>query len=286
MNFIDIFWIFLIFSSLTPALKQRMLESQRVALMRRVEKKRKSRVITLIHRQEAFSFFGMGFGRFINIEDSEQVLRAIRLTDPEMHIDLILHTPGGLVLAAEQIAWALADHKAKVTVFVPHYAMSGGTLLALAADEVVLDQNAVLGPVDPQLGQFAAASILKVVEQKDINKVDDNTLIMADLARKAIVQVKNAVKKILTNRGVAETKAEKIADTLSTGKWTHDYPIRVEEARELGLTISTELPEEIHTLMELYPQPGNRRPSVQYINIPYFQPPNGTKETNRRGGKL
>ena len=109
---------------------------------------------------------------------------------------------------------------------------------------------------------------------------------MADLARKAIVQVKNAVKKILTNRGVAETKAEKIADTLSTGKWTHDYPIRVEEARELGLTISTELPEEIHTLMELYPQPGNRRPSVQYINIPYFQPPNGTKETNRRGGKL
>ncbi len=286
MNFIDIFWIFLIFSSLTPALKQRMLESQRVALMRRVEKKRKSRVITLIHRQEAFSFFGMGFGRFINIEDSEQVLRAIRLTDPEMPIDLILHTPGGLVLAAEQIAWALADHKAKVTVFVPHYAMSGGTLLALAADEVVLDQNAVLGPVDPQLGQFAAASILKVVEQKDINKVDDNTLIMADLARKAIVQVKNAVKKILTNRGVAETKAEKIADTLSTGKWTHDYPIRVEEARELGLTISTELPEEIHTLMELYPQPGNRRPSVQYINIPYFQPPNGTKETNRRGGKL
>lgn len=284
MNIMDIFWLFLIFASLTPALKQRILESQRITLMRRMEKKRKSRVITMIHRQEAFSFLGIGFGRFINIEDSEEILRAIRLTDPEMPIDLILHTPGGLVLAAEQIAWALADHPAKVTVFVPHYAMSGGTLLALAADEVVLDQNAVLGPVDPQLGQFAAASILKAVEQKDVNKVDDNTLIMADLARKAISQVKTTVKNILTERGVDEKRAEEMATTLSTGKWTHDYPIRVQEAREIGFTINTEMPEEIYTLMELYPQPGNRRPSVQYINIPYFHPgqPNSHDTSPRR----
>ena len=34
-------------------------------------------------------------------------------------------TPGGLVLAATQIARAIQGHKGKVTVFVPHYAMSG-----------------------------------------------------------------------------------------------------------------------------------------------------------------
>lgn len=78
---------------------------------------------------------------------------------------MILHTPGGLVLATEQIARALIRHSAKVTVFVPHYAMSGGTMLALAADEIIMDENAVLGPVDPQLGNMAAASILQVVEQ-------------------------------------------------------------------------------------------------------------------------
>ena len=285
MNVIDLFWIFLIFASLTPVLKQRILESQRIALMRRMEKKRKSRVITLIHRQEAFSFLGMGFARYINIEDSEAILRAIRLTDPEMPIDLILHTPGGLVLAAEQIAWALADHNSKVTVFVPHYAMSGGTMLALAADEVVLDQNAVLGPVDPQLGQYAAASILHVLDQKDINKIDDSTVILADLARKALAQVKKVVVDLLIHRGADKKKAEKVAETLSTGKWTHDYPIRVDEAREIGFTINTDLPDEIYTLMELYPQPGNRRPSVQYINIPYHQPAKNSGGTNRGGGK-
>ena len=87
------------------------------------------------------------------------VLRAIKLTDDDVPIDLILHTPGGLVLAAEQIAHALKNHPAKVTVMVPHYAMSGGTLISLAADEIVLDDNAVLGPVDPQLGQQPAASV-------------------------------------------------------------------------------------------------------------------------------
>jgi len=67
---------------------------------------------------------------------------------------MVLHTPGGLVLASEQIALALEKHPSKVTVFIPHYAMSGGTMIALAADEIVLDENAVMGPVDPQLGQY------------------------------------------------------------------------------------------------------------------------------------
>ncbi len=57
--------------------------------------------------------------------------------------------------------------------------MSGGTILALAADEIIMDENAVLGPVDPQLGNFPAASILKVVEEKPISDIDDQTLIMA-----------------------------------------------------------------------------------------------------------
>ena len=105
-------------------------------------------------------------------------------------MDLVIHTPGGLVLAAEQIAEALVRRKGRVTVFVPHYAMSGGSLIAMAADEIVMDANAVLGPVDPQVGQYPAASILKVVEQKPISEVDDQILILADVGRKALEQVR------------------------------------------------------------------------------------------------
>src|ERR1700704_2114124 len=142
----DIFWIFLMMSMLQPWLRQKMLESARIRLMHKIEKQRNSRVIALVHRQETMSFLGFPLMRYIDVNDSEEVLRAIKLTDPDFPIDLIVHTPGGLVLAAGQIAQALKRHRGKVTVFVPHYAMSGGTLIALAADEIVMDSNAVLGP--------------------------------------------------------------------------------------------------------------------------------------------
>jgi ClpP class serine protease len=131
-----------------------------------------------------------------------------------------------------------------------------------------MDENAVLGPVDPQLGEYPAASLLKVVEQKDVNEVDDKTLILADVARKAIAQVKSRAQSILSEHTDAE-RAEALAQVLTEGRWTHDYPITVEEARELGLKVSTDMPEAVYKLMTLYRQPGQRRPSVQYIPVPY-----------------
>ena len=276
-NFSDLFWIFLAVLSFLPGLQKRQIESRRVQTLRSFEQQRRSRVILLVHRQESISLLGIPISRYISIEDSEQVLRAIRFTPPDVPIDLILHTPGGLVLATEQIARALIRHRAKVTVFVPHYAMSGGTMLALAADEIVMDANAVLGPVDPQLGNMAAASVLKVVEQKPIEKIDDQTLVMADLSRKAIAQVQRFVRTLL-NDDIPQPKinpenVEKIIEFLTTGQVTHDYPITVEEATDLGLPVTVGLPPTIYNLMELYPQPQGGRPSVQYIPMPYERGP-------------
>jgi ClpP class serine protease len=199
-------------------------------------------------------------------------------------IDLILHTPGGLVLAATQIADALRAHASKVTVFVPHYAMSGGTLLTLAAEEIVMAPHAVLGPVDPQLGQHPAASLLKVVEQKPIAEIDDQTLIEADQARKALGQVEAFVRK-LVERTLGERAAE-VAHTLACGTWTHDYPITVTEARELGLRVSTDMPPEVYDLMQLYPQTAQRRPSVEYIPVPYHGGDRGLEPARSSRGVL
>lgn len=264
----DLIWLFFLMTLLVPMFRHRQLEVMRWRAIRDIEKKRGSRLITLIHRQELISLLGVPFSRYINIEDSEEVLRAIRLTPPDMPIDLVLHTPGGLVLAAEQIARALQRHRAKVTVFVPHYAMSGGTLIALAADELVMDDNAVLGPVDPQLGQYPAASIVETVRQKGVDRVDDRTLILADISTKALRQVEDFVTALLAEK-VGEEKARRIARALSSGRWTHDYPITCEELSRLGLPVTCGLPSEIYALMRLYPQPAQRRPSVQYIPLPY-----------------
>ncbi|WP_293178447.1 ATP-dependent Clp protease proteolytic subunit, partial [Oceanithermus sp.] len=215
---------------MSPYFQQQALYAARSRKMAELEKKRKSRVITLIHRQEAISMLGIPLARYIDIDDSEQVLRAIRMTDKNVPIDLVLHTPGGLVLAAEQIAEALKRHPAKVTVFVPHYAMSGGTLIALGADEIVMDENAVLGPVDPQLGNKPAASIVKVLEMKDVKDIDDETLILADVSKKALKQVKETVVGLLKGT-VPDDRVEDVASILSQGTWTHDYPIDVAQAR-------------------------------------------------------
>ncbi len=266
---LDIFIAIVIIALLQPIVRLRMLEAARVRLLRAIETKRGTRVIAMIHREETLALLGFPLARYIDIHDSEQVLRAIKLTDPKVPIDLILHTPGGLVLATEQIAMALCRHPAKVTVFVPHYAMSGGTLLALAADEIVMDENAVLGPVDPQLGQWPANSILKAVEQKSVNEVDDETLILADIARKAVGQIRSLIINILSHGQMPKDKAETLADMLSSGIWTHDYPIGVQDAKEMGLPVNTEMPQEVYQLMNLFPQAGRGRPSVLYIPVPY-----------------
>ena len=242
------------------------LAHARAEVIRRFEQERKSRVIALIHRQEVVSVFGVPVSSSITIEDSEAVLRAIRLTPADQPIDVILHTPGGHVLAAEQIAKALSDRKAAVTVFVPHYAMSGGTIIALAADRIVMDANAVLGPVDPQIGDMPAASIVRVVEIKGPPNVSDQMLVLADVAQKARIQVAYFVSELL-RKHYPHKKAIEIATVLSEGRWTHDFPILVESAQQLGLPVSTDMPRTVYDLMDLYPQGSKSRPSVLYVPV-------------------
>ena len=259
-----LFWLLLIILILSQFFGSPSLEGKRLAAIEAIQEERGSRVITLIHREETVSLFGIPVNKYIDIDDAEAILRVIRLTPADKPIDLIVHTPGGLVLAASQIAHAIQKRKGKVTVFVPHYAMSGGTLIALAAGEIVMDPNAVLGPVDPQIGQFPAASIIRAVEMKTPEKAEDQTLILADISKKAINQVASLVAELL-EKCMPEADAQKIAALITTGQFTHDFPITVERAKSVGLCISTDMPKSIYHLMDLYPQTGAGRPSVNFV---------------------
>src|SRR6202008_3654251 len=139
------------------------------------------------------------------------------------------------------IAKALVQRKANVTAFVPHYAMSGGSLIALAADEIVMDPNAVLGPVDPQIGDLPGRAIIKLLSLKKPADISDEMLILADMSAKARVQVGVFVVEVLLKH-MAKDKAVTLATTMTEGRWTHDFPITVEMARQLGLPVSIEMP--------------------------------------------
>jgi len=265
----DIIWIFFLFSALQPLLRQRMINLARTRKIAQIERQRGSRVILLVHRQETMRFLGFPVARYIDVNDSEEVLHAIRMTADDIPLDIVLHTPGGLVLAAVQIAHAVRARKGRVTIFVPHYAMSGGTLIALAANEIVMCPHSVLGPIDPQLGQMPAASLLKVVEEKPISEIDDQTLVLADVGRKAIAQVKRAARDLLADR-VPPEQAETLAEKLATGTWTHDYPIFAIEAKSLGLPVSLDMPNDVVELMTLYAQPvrAHGGGGVEYLPVP------------------
>jgi ClpP class serine protease len=270
MDFMTVFWIFIMLAALQPVLKQKLLENARQKLIAALEKKRGSRLIVLVHRQETMSLLGFPVFRYINIEDSEEIIRAIQMTDPSLPIDLVLHTPGGLELASYQIAHAIKHRPGRVTVHVPHYAMSGGTLIALAADEIVMGDHAVLGPVDPQIGEYPAASLVKLVQVKPVADIDDRTWILADVGRKAMDQLREHLTQLLLEHFPPERAAE-LAATMSEGRWTHDFPITFEEAQTLGLRVSKGVPDELYQLMSLYPQPVKRQPTVEYSPPPKFK---------------
>jgi ClpP class serine protease len=247
------FWLLLIGIVVSQIGGARGMAGARAAALQAMEQERQTRVIALVHRQDEFSLFGIPIGSALDVDDSEAVLRAIRLTPPDRPIDLVLHTPGGLALAAEQIASALAERKAKVTVFVPHYAMSGGTLIALAADEIVMDPNAVLGQVDPQINGMPAGSIVRAVDLKGPQGVSDEFLVLADVAEMARTQVGAFLVRILLKHLPTE-EAIVVATLLSQGGTTHDFPITPDMVREFGLKVSTDVPAAVYGLMDLYPR--------------------------------
>ncbi len=271
MDISVLIWVLAAAVLLTPLLQRRLLESARRRLRERIERERGSRVILLVHREESMNLFGFNLMRFLDVQDSEEIVRAIMQTEPDRPIDLILHTPGGLALASLQIARAVARHKAKVTAFVPHYAMSGGTLIALAADQIVMCEHAVLGPVDPQVGGYPAGSVLRAVARKEDKDIEDDTLILADQAEMAITQLRRAIANLLESSMRADI-ADVVADQLSQGQWTHDYPITPDEARGMGLPVTTDMPPTILQMMSLYPSPKRLTPSVEYGSARHGKP--------------
>jgi ClpP class serine protease len=224
--------------------KARVL-AERQRIVQALETERGTKVITLVQRKEPWS--NPEDDEYITIEDTEHILSIIHRTSKDKPIDLILHTPGGLALAAEMIATALYDHPAKVSVFVPFYAMSGGTLCALAADEIYMEKFSVLGPVDPQLGDMPASTYQLVLEKKPISEIADQTVMMAHIADLATKNMKFLVKQLLSDK-MSEEQAEKNSEFLTGGYITHDTPLNIGTAKSLGLNIKEGIPKKVFDL--------------------------------------
>ncbi|MGI5827634.1 MAG: SDH family Clp fold serine proteinase [Patescibacteria group bacterium] len=253
MPFSEWIWILLLAGFfIFPWLREYIRREQRDFFLRQIEKKRGTRVIAIIQRSRLPSLLGLLFSKFLSLDDSEKIVRLLRKTDKNKPIDLIIHSPGGLVIAARQIAQALRSHKAKITAFVPYYALSGGTYIALAADEIVMDKNAILSQLDPQIANMPAVSIQEVLKKKKPKDIDDKTIVLADISEKAIRQTQNSLAEILQANNYTKKQSKKIVSELISSKYTHDNAVDFEDAKRLGLRVRSDIPKEIYDLMELY----------------------------------
>ncbi len=223
------------------------LVRQRDALLREMEEKRDSKVITMIHREEMHN----GEDQYITIDNTEELLRKILAVPQDTPIDFIIHCPGGVALSAEQIALALREHKSKVTAIVPYYAMSGATLVCLAAGEIMMEPFSVLGPLDPQIAEFPSPSLIRLVEVKGAQYVSDQMVLLSDIAEKSLRQMKSFVQYLLKGR-LGEAKARGVAEFLTGGYLTHDAPLTATELQSLGLEIVMNVPEDVHAFMKLH----------------------------------
>ncbi len=240
---------------------KRKVVSERRQIINDIERERGTKVITLIHRKEPW--YKEDQPGYITIEDTEHLLREIRRTPKDKPIDVILHTPGGLALAAEMVATALHEHSAKVSVFIPFYAMSGGTLLALTADEIFMEKFSVMGPVDPQIEGIPVSAYGTVLEKKRMDSIADRTIALAYIANMAVRNMKGFVKHLLAEL-MDDEKAEKVAEFLTGGYITHDTPLTLDVAKTMGPPVREGVPDKIYDLFLTCEFGVCERPSLTY----------------------
>jgi len=228
--------------------------SWRNKIISELEQERGTKVITMIHKKELWS--GLDGRSEIGMEDAETVLQQIRHTPSNKPIDLILHTPGGHAVAAQMMAMAIKSHPERVTVMIPYFSMSGGSLMAVASDEIRMEKYSVLGPVDPQIlvpdgNQWPAASLAGLPEKKPATHVSDTMLVMSDVAK---LETENAiafVKWLLADR-MGDEKATEAAEFLARGYLAHFTPITLDVVKRLGLNVVEGIPEKVYDLFKTF----------------------------------
>lgn len=153
--------------------------------------------------------------------------------------DLVLYTPGGEIFSSLYISRLLRNYPGKVHAHIPVYAMSGGTLLALSCDTISMNDNACLGPVDPQLGslfKFGSAKAWNHIVRKKGNKAEDSSISMAMMGTQYTKSIYNHIHSLLGEK-VSGKKAKELCSFLTNGDVEHAYPLTPSKLQELGLEV-------------------------------------------------
>jgi ClpP class serine protease len=209
-----------------------------------LQARRNSHVIGIIHRHRGISEppDEWYYREFIQRDHSEDFLTAMMRVPPGSRLDIVLHSIGGSFFAIQQIARAIKAYKGETTVFIPYYAKDLATLIAIAADHIVMGPSAALSSIEPVDQKLEA-----VFRAKGARRTSDLTLLRLHVSRNWCKEVREFVCEIA--HGGGHIGQCRISHDLVSGKRSQWDPITVPIAKRLGLPVSTAVPDEVFELI-------------------------------------
>lgn len=197
-------------------------------------------------------------GTGIDDSDKNAFMQAACGLDRSQGLDLILHTPGGNIAATESLVYYLKKLFGNdIRVFVPQIAMSAGTMIALAANTIVMGKQSNLGPIDPQYGGMSCAAVLEEFETAltDVKENPSSVSIWSNIIRKyhptfvgdckkAIDWSEKIVKQWLKDNMFSESRnptrdASKVVEYLSShnNTYSHARHIHIDDLKKIGVKV-------------------------------------------------
>jgi len=212
-------------------------------------------------------------GSEINDEDKNGFMMAVNMLDRSKGLDLILHTPGGSIAAAESIVNYLRKmFNIDIRAIIPQIAMSAGTMIACACKKILMAKHSNLGPIDPHLNGIPAQGVIDEFARAHKEIQADNTrlavwqFIIGKYQPTFLSQCENSVKwsKEFVKNQLKEAMFGEEADSPEKDKKiieivnrltnyqenkSHEKHIHYEECEEIGLDV--ELIEDDSDLQDL-----------------------------------
>lgn len=177
-------------------------------------------------------------------------------------IYLIIHSTGGSVVESDIIINAIMRHNNPIYTFVPAYAESAATLIALTGQQIFMDSYSYMTPTDTQLhvqfdnndkvfGSKVLMDYLNIILRKNV-KIQDPIFVLDALDAKMYHKDNiETLKKIMFRKNISRTNINKIIDILGSGNLPHHYPIGPDDLQKLGIPIEN-YPEDVAKISKLY----------------------------------
>lgn len=222
------------------------------------EKNHSTKVIFINHAYDKESAYGLSFlskQDRLSLEDAKKFVDTLRTIDNDSHITLIINTPGGSLTASEVIINSLLNHKGKIDVYIPYMCASAGTMIALAADKIYMNNSAFCGPIDPQLNYFSAATIVKYCDSISIDR-EGSFSIIRDFAELFKLQANSAIDRIAVLIDTIHARKnnlmhkDRIKLELLWGGRNHDEPLFAKDLTDMLPGIIVGIPEDLMNLFE------------------------------------